>query len=253
VAAAVVHGYFTKTTRLPNKASIFKAELHAISLALSLSFSVVKRRILLFFFGLHMSSLEAIRGFKLEIDIAQNIVKDYTNLANSGKTIILCWIPSHVYIRGNERVDTAAKSALSLPITNMKLPACELIPRVSKFCLDEWQDIWDCCEFNKLHSIYATVGTVKHSKNISCYDSVLLNRLRIGYSRLIHSYLLYGVDPPICQSCGIPLTVKHILVECANLTDIREKYFTVWRSSYYDSVVAHYILIGTSHCGALAK
>jgi len=37
--------------------------------------------------------------------------------------------------------DTAAKSALSLPITNMKLPARELIPCVSRFCLDEWQDI----------------------------------------------------------------------------------------------------------------
>ena len=56
--------------------------------------------------------------------------------------------------------DTAAKSALSLPITNMKLPARELIPCVSKFCLDEWQDIWDCCEGIKLHSIYPTVGIV---------------------------------------------------------------------------------------------
>jgi len=131
-----------------------------------------------------MSSLEAICGFKLEIDIVQNIVKDYTNLANSGKTIILCWIPSHVNIHGNETADTAAKSALSLPLRNMKLAACELIPCVSKFCLDEWQDtgIWDCCEGNKLHSIYATVGTVKHSKNISRYDSVLLNKLRIGHS-----------------------------------------------------------------------
>ena len=88
-----------------------------------------------------MSSLEAISGFKLEIDIVQNIIKDYTHLANSGKTIILCWIPSHVNIRGNESADTAAKSALSLPITNMKLPARELIPCVSKFCIDEWQDI----------------------------------------------------------------------------------------------------------------
>ena len=89
-----------------------------------------------------MSSLEAISGFKLEIDIVHNIIKDYTNLANTGKTIILCWIPSHVNIRGNERADTAAKSALSLPITNMRLPARELIPCVSKFCLDEWQDMW---------------------------------------------------------------------------------------------------------------
>ena len=57
---------------------------------------------------------EAISGFKLEIDIVQNIIKDYTDLANSGKTIILCWIHSHVNIHGNDRADTAAKSALSL-------------------------------------------------------------------------------------------------------------------------------------------
>ena len=76
--------------------------------------------------------------------------------------------------------------------------------------------------------IYPSVGIVKHSKNISRYDSVLLNRrLQIGHSRLTHSYLLSGDDSPTCQACGIPLTVKHILVECANLRDICEKYFTV--------------------------
>jgi len=35
VAAAVVHGSVTKTTRLPNKFSIFRAELRSISLALA--------------------------------------------------------------------------------------------------------------------------------------------------------------------------------------------------------------------------
>jgi len=77
-----------------------------------------------------MSSLEAISGFKLEVDIVQNIIKVYIHLANSGKTIILCWIPSHVDIRDNDRADTAAKSALSLPVTNMKLPGRELLPCV---------------------------------------------------------------------------------------------------------------------------
>jgi len=109
----------------------------------------------------------------------------------------------------------------------MKLPARELKPRVSKFCLDEWQDIWDCCEGNKLHSVYPTVGIVRHSKNISRFDSALLNKLRIDHSRLTHSYLLSGDDSPNYQSCGIPLTVRHILVECANLRYISEKYFTV--------------------------
>jgi len=139
VAAAVVHGTVTKTTRLPNNASIFRAELYAISLALA----VIRRRKEKNFinFSDSVSSLEAISGFKLEIDIVQNIIKDYTHLDNSGKIIILCWIPSHVNIYGNDWADTAAKSALSLPITYMKLPARELIPCVSKFCLDEWQDI----------------------------------------------------------------------------------------------------------------
>jgi len=211
--------------KLPDKSSVFRAELHAILLALAVIRRSKEKNFIIF--SDSMSSLKAISGFKLEIDILQNIIKDYTHLANSGKTIILCWIPSHVNIRGNERTDTASKSALSLPVTNMKLPACELLPSVSNFCLDEWQEIWDSCEGNKLHSIYPTVGIVKHSKNMSRYDSVLLNRLRIGHSRLTHSYLLCGDGPPTCQSCGIPLTVKHILVECTNLQDIREKYFTV--------------------------
>ena len=106
VAAAVIDGNVTKTTRLPNKASIFRAELHAISLALCLIRRSKEKNFIIF--SDSMSSLEAISGFKLEIDIVQNIITDYTHLANSGKTIILCWIPSHVNIRGNERADTAA-------------------------------------------------------------------------------------------------------------------------------------------------
>ena len=139
VAAAVVHRNVTKTNRLQNKASIFRAELHAISLALSLIRRSKEKNFIIF--SDSMSSLEAISGFKLEIDIVHNIIKDYTNLANTGKTIILCWIPSHVNTRGNERADTAAKSALSLPVTNMKLLARELLPCVSNFCLDEWQEM----------------------------------------------------------------------------------------------------------------
>ena len=64
-------------------------------------------------------------------------------------------------------------------------------------------------------------------KNVSRYDTVLLNRLQIGHSCLTHSYLLSGDDSPTCQPCRIPLTVKHILVECATLRDVHEKYFTV--------------------------
>jgi len=126
-----------------------------------------------------MSSLEAISGFKLEINTVQNIIKDYARLATSGKTIILCWIPSHVNIRGNDRADTAAKSALSLPITSMKL----------RFCPTQQTSNWSFSP----HSLL----------------------------------LIVWWWPPNFQSCRDPLTVKHILVKCANSRDICEKYFTV--------------------------
>jgi len=35
-----------------------------------------------------MSSLQALSGFKLEMHFVENIVKDYTHLTNSSKTII---------------------------------------------------------------------------------------------------------------------------------------------------------------------
>jgi len=140
VAAVVVYRCTTKTARLTNTASIFSAELYAISLALAVICHSKDNNFVIF--SDSMSSLQALSGFKLEIHFVQNIINDYTHLTNNGKTIILCWIPSHVSIVSSERADTAAKSALSLPITNMKLPEGELFPQFSKICLNEWQEIW---------------------------------------------------------------------------------------------------------------
>jgi len=42
-----------------------------------------------------------------------------------------------VGILGIEKVDAAAKSALSLPITRMKLPATGMYPRITKLIFDE--------------------------------------------------------------------------------------------------------------------
>ena len=39
------------------------------------------------------------------------------------------------------------------------------------------------------------------------------NRLRIGHTRLTHSYLIEHTDPPKCANCNQLLSVKHILTE----------------------------------------
>ena len=58
------------------------------------------------------------------------------------------------------------------------------------------------------------------------YD-VIINRLQLAHSHPTHSYLLTADDQPTCESCRLPLTVKHILVDCPDLRDTRLEYFTV--------------------------
>ena len=141
-----------------------------------------------------MVSLQSIIGFNLDSNLVQKFLKDYTILAKNGKNIVLCWIRSRVGILSNEKADAAAKSALSLPVTRMKLPATDVYPRITKLIFDEWQEVWNCCAGNKLHAIRPTVDCYKQKTCLSRRDSVLLNRLRIGHTRLTHSFLLSGDD-----------------------------------------------------------
>ena len=50
-----------------------------------------------------MSSLQALNGFKLELDHSTDL-KNYSYLTAIGKTVVLCCIPSHVNMPGNEKL-----------------------------------------------------------------------------------------------------------------------------------------------------
>jgi len=144
---------------LANKASIFRAELYAITLAMDFIRRSKDTKFIVF--SDSMSSLEALNGFKIELDLVLKIIIDYTSLIKAGKVIEFCWIPSHVNIPGTERADTAAMAALCLPITGMKLPASEFKPCVSRFCLEEWQDIWNSAA-NNLDCIFTFLSQYSH-------------------------------------------------------------------------------------------
>ena len=137
-----------------------------------------------------------------------------------------CWsgvvIPSHVDISCNEKADMAAKSALSLRVTPMKIPAAELVPRVTMLISEKWKQFWNSCTGNKLQAIRCNH---LQKSSLSHPDEVVIIRLRIGHMRCTHSYLLSGADQPECTTCQCPLTVKHILVECSDFNDTRNKHF----------------------------
>ena len=53
----------------------------------------------------------------------------------------------------------------------------------------------------------------------------VLNRLHIGHSYFTHSFLLKKEEPPVCVACNTTISVKHILIECADLVEVRKNYF----------------------------
>ena len=53
------------------------------------------------------------------------------------------------------------------------------------------------------------------------------NRCRIGHSHLTHEFLLKGEPPPECIPCGCPLAIKHLLIECVDLSDVRQRFYQV--------------------------
>lgn len=49
----------------------------------------------------------------------------------------------------------------------------------------------------------------------------MMARLRIGHTVLTHKYVLDKEDPPKCQFCNDRLTIKHIIVNCPGLEQLR--------------------------------
>ncbi|MPC93138.1 hypothetical protein E2C01_088260 [Portunus trituberculatus] len=58
---------------------------------------------------------------------------------------------------------------------------------------------------------------------------IVLARFRIGYTYLTQRYMLTRDPQPYCDDCLVPLTVRHLLVECSSLIDLRHRYFYQYR------------------------
>ena len=156
--------------------------------------------------------------------IQKLLEKCHELLAN--KEIVLCWIPSHIGIQGNEMVDQQAKASLSLEPTSFKIPFSNFKPSINKYILEEWQTSWNNSIGNKLLDIKPTIGKYQSVvRNIRIEE--VLARLRLGHTRVTHSYLLQGEEQPQFVGCNAPFTVLHFLLECVDFAQVRNNCFHV--------------------------
>ena len=91
--------------RIPDGSSVFTAEAKAIDLALDF-----------------VKTCAYIDNFVFKLYILKNSQIQHLLLKHheipSSKTVIYCWIPSHIGIYGNEKADKNAKESLNLDQTD---------------------------------------------------------------------------------------------------------------------------------------
>ena len=137
------------------------------------------------------------------------ILEALTKLSLEGRKIILFWIPSHIGISKNEKVDLAVKEATfeqTLPTNNI-------------LC------------FKDLLKLHWNNFAPPHIKNTSDYPlqqdqylldlsrthQVAISRLRIGHTKITHSHSYSKkTAKPTCQQCNCTLTLQHLTPTAKN-------------------------------------
>ena len=157
------------------------------------------------------------------------------------KEILICWLPSHVDITGNEAADRKAKESLKLNMSTFEVPFNNFKPLINTYILSEWQKSWDTATFNKLHAIKPVIRNNSSAIRNIRRDDVVITRLRIGHTRFTHSYLLNREEQPFCIVCNQNITVNHILTD---FSEDRNRYFQVtdlkqlFQDVYVDSILS---------------
>ena len=146
VACAVISPNFTDSIRLPDNSSIFTAEAKAIDIALYHIRDQPEKQFIIYSDSL--SVLRSLKNLDHRNPLIQQIFRKY-NYLSACKEIVFCWLPSHTNIRGNELADLEAKSALSLSITNLKIPHSDFKSNIHQYVMNTCQSVWEKQTGNK--------------------------------------------------------------------------------------------------------
>ena len=168
--------------------------------------------------------MQSLHHFNSKHPLVLKILEWLYLIHRRGRTVSFCWVPAHVGIFGNEEADRLAKEAALLPVPRRcSIPFSDFIPAITKEIKSVWQFRWDLVGPNKMKEFAASINPWHYPTLPRRYETALC-RLRIGHTRLSHGYLMDGDPSPYCDDCLVPLTVKHILVECPSLLDCRRRY-----------------------------
>ena len=138
---------------LPRESFIFTAEAHAIDQDPNIISKGKHKKFIIFSDSL--SVLLSLRNKKIQNPLIIKLLNRLDSMSNR-KELIICWTPSHIGVRGNERADSVAKSALDLTPDKSRIQYTDLKPTINKFLRTKWQHQWSNNIHNKLFQIQPT-------------------------------------------------------------------------------------------------
>lgn len=197
--------------RMENFVSVFQAELTAIHRATQLALTDREPSTII---TDSLSSLKAISNF-VSID---PLVRNIQNLVidNIGHISFL-FVHSHVGVRGNDKADEQARNSIDIErVTDGSVSRMDINQAIRKYVWELRAHRWEQLDqSNKLKNQVRYLSSRDSYSTGVRREDVIISRVRIGHTKLTHSYLLQSPHvPPKCDICDVQLTVRHFLTEC---------------------------------------
>ena len=209
---------------LPGVASIFTAEIQGIIQAVK----VIResKHTEYFIVSDSLSALIALGNTAPRNHLVQRLQIKICNVIALRKGISFLLVPGHSAIRGNDKADTIAKLAARRPLQFIAIPYTDWYQYMHETTYKIWPNNWQQIT-TQLRRIKPRPGEWKRKKAWS-RRQVVMNRLRVGHTRLTQGYLLTEeFHRTVCRWCNNAyLTVEHLLVTCAELEEVRNEVMT---------------------------
>ena len=138
---------------------------------------------------------------------------------------MLCWIPSHTGISGNDHADRRAKRAIDQRITkDMKIPIQDLKRTITKNINKEWQRKWNNIHRYPKAKIKEKIGEWESSNRKSRKEEIVLARSRVDTIKvadLIPRIEGRGIERS--NNDNQRLNLYHIIFVCQRFSNERKK------------------------------
>uniref|UniRef100_A0A1B6J7I1 Reverse transcriptase domain-containing protein n=1 Tax=Homalodisca liturata TaxID=320908 RepID=A0A1B6J7I1_9HEMI len=179
------------------------------------------------------AAVTAISNYSKDKSKNQLIISIVYELKALNKNIVFVWIPGHVSLDFNERVDNLARDAITtgVKIPEINVPLEDFKVARKRKGMEHYQVIFELTP--KAHwykNIVKKVSYVPWFKNSKLLrkEIVTISRLRLGHARVNSKlFAIKKYFTPLCLNCslGVEETINHVVLQCPHYEYARKECF----------------------------